>query len=253
MLGIYFSGTGNTKHCIELFENELDAAAKCISIEDESILEEINKSDFIVLAYPIYFSNLPKIVRDFILQNKTRFTGKKVFIIATMGLFSGDGTGCSARLLSQCGAEIVGGLHLKMPDCIGDEKVLKKTIEQNKAIVKQANIKIKKSANSLKNRHATQDGIGFFYHIAGLLGQRLWFYGKTKNYSDKLKINTEKCVGCGICTQLCPMKNLSIENKIAVQNGRCTMCYRCISNCPKQAITLLGKKLYEQCKIEKYL
>ena len=31
------------------------------------------------------------------------------------------------------------------------------------------------------------------------------------------------------------------------------MCYRCISNCPQQAITLLGKKLYEQCKIEKYL
>ncbi|MDD4510217.1 MAG: EFR1 family ferrodoxin [Oscillospiraceae bacterium] len=253
MLGIYFSGTGNTKHCIELFIKEFDAAAKCISIEDARVLDEIHKSDFIVLAYPIYFSNLPKIVRDFILQNKTKFMGKKVFIIATMGLFSGDGTGCSARLLAKCGAEIVGGLHLKMPDCIGDEKALKKTIEENKIIVKQAYIKIKKSANSLKNGHATQEGIGFLYHIAGLFGQRIWFYGKTKNYSDKLKINTEKCIGCGICTQLCPMKNLSIVDGRAVQNGRCTMCYRCISNCPQQAIALLGKNLYEQCKIEKYI
>lgn len=218
MLGIYFSGTGNTKHCIELFVKELDSAAKCISIEDAKVLDEIHKSNFIVLAYPIYFSNLPKIVRDFILQNKTKFMGKKVFIIATMGLFSGDGTGCSARLFARYGAEIVGGLHLKMPDCIGDEKVLKKTTDQNKVIVKQAYIKIKKSANSLKNGHTTQEGIGFPYHIAGLFGQRLWFYGKTKNYSNKLKINTEKCIGCGICTQLCPMKNLSIVNGRAVQN-----------------------------------
>ena len=101
MLGIYFSGTGNTKHCIELFIKEIDAAAKCISIEDANVLDEIHESDYIVLAYPIYFSNLPKIVRDFILQNKSKFMGKKVFIIATMGLFSGDGSGCSARLLAQ--------------------------------------------------------------------------------------------------------------------------------------------------------
>lgn len=145
------------------------------------------------------------------------------------------GTGCSARLLAKCGAEIVGRLHLKMPDCIGDKKVLKKTIEQNKVIVKQAYVKIKKVANNLKNGHETQEGIGLLYHIIGFFGQRLWFYGKTKKYSDKLKINTEKCIGCGMCTQLCPMKNLSIVNDKAVQNERCTMCYRCISNCPKQA------------------
>jgi ferredoxin len=37
-----------------------------------------------------------------------------------------------------------------------------------------------------------------------------------------------------------------------VAGGRCTMCYRCISHCPKQAITLLGKQVYEQCQFEKY-
>lgn len=31
------------------------------------------------------------------------------------------------------------------------------------------------------------------------------------------------------------------------------MCYRCVNLCPAQAITLLGKRVYEQCYLEKYL
>ena len=201
----------------------------------------------------VYFSNLPKIMRDFILNNREAFEGKKVFIIATMGLFSGDGAGCAERLLAQYGAHIIGGLHLKMPDCIGDEKALKKTPEQNKQLVKAAEAKIKDAAHKFKSNTPTQEGLGFLYHMAGLFGQRLWFYNKTKDYSDKLKIDADKCVGCGACVQLCPLGNLKITDKKAQANGKCTMCYRCVSNCPKQAITLLGKTLYEQCKIENYL
>ena len=52
-------------------------------------------------------------------------------MIATMGLFSGDGAGVLARLLKKYGAKITGGLHLKMPDSIADEKVLKRPLEKN--------------------------------------------------------------------------------------------------------------------------
>lgn len=94
-------------------------------------VEAIKRNTEIIFAYPVYFSNMPRIVYDFINRNRSVFSGKKIFVIATMGLFSGDGAGCSARLLAKCGAHITGGLHLKMPDCIGDEKVLKRTNEQN--------------------------------------------------------------------------------------------------------------------------
>ena len=49
------------------------------------------------------------------------------------------------------------------------------------------------------------------------------------------------------------MGNIRMDKGSAVPSDRCTMCYRCISNCPEQAITLLGKKVVEQSKIEKYL
>lgn len=253
MIGIYFSGTGNTKFCVENFLSCYESNPKAFSIESNQAVMAIEQNEEIVFAYPVYFSNIPKIVRDFIDDNRCIFSGKKIFVIATMGLFSGDGTGCSARLLKKYGADIIGGLHLKMPDCIGDEKALKKTGEQNHLLVVAALDKLKKAAENLKYGNPGREGLGFWYHIAGLFGQRLWFCHKTKKYSDKLHIEGEKCIGCGTCVSLCPMDNISLESGTAHQQGKCTMCYRCINHCPKQAMTLLGKKLYEQCIIEKYI
>lgn len=253
MVGIYFSGTGNTKHCISEFINKYDDRASLISIEQSASVKAIKENYFIVFAYPIYFSSLPKIVHDYIEVNKGIFNGKKIFIIATMGLFSGDGTGCSARLFKKYGAQIIGGLHLKMPDCIGDEKALKKSIEKNKEVVKEADNKISMAVRKLNDGQPTKEGLGILYHAAGLLGQRLWFYNKTRDYSNKLKIDKSKCICCGLCSNLCPMNNIKVTDKKAEPQGKCTMCYRCVSNCPKQAITLLGTKVYEQCKIERYV
>jgi len=253
MNGIYFSGTGNTKYCIEKFLEECGDDIKSYSIEDEKAALEIKKHEKIVIAYPVYYSNIPKILSDFIRNNSNIWQDKEVFIIATMGLFSGDGAGILARLLKSFGAKILGGLHLKMPDCISDVKLLKRTLDENREIVKKAEDKIKITAENFKKKEFSQEGIGLFYHIAGLFGQRLYCYNATKNYSDKLKIDREKCIGCGICAKLCPMINIEIIENKAVASNMCTKCYRCVNKCPKQAITLIGKKVVEQCGIEKYL
>lgn len=170
-----------------------------------------------------------------------------------MGLFSGDGAGVLARLLARYGAFIMEGLHLKMPDSIGDEKALKRTLAQNQKLVRAAEQKIKKAAQELMDNRPPQDGIGFLKHLAGLFGQRIYFHNRTSTYSDKLKIDTNKCLQCGRCISICSIENISIKEGRIMTTGKCTMCYRCISFCPAQAITLLGKRVYEQCYIEKYL
>lgn len=253
MVGVYFSGTGNTKYCTEIFLKELDGEISSRPMEDKQCISLIKENEEILFAYSVQFSNTPKFVRDFIIDNSHLWKGKNIFILATMGLFSGDGTGVSARLFKKYGANIIGGLHLKMPDSIGDEKILKKTIKANREIVKQAEMKIKKSVECFKNGNPTKDGLSGLHHLLGLFGQRLYFYNKTKNYSEKLKINIDKCCGCGKCVKLCPMNNIQLENKKAISKNKCTMCYRCINNCPNKALTLLGKEVVEQCVIEKYI
>ncbi len=253
MTGIYFSGTGNSKYAAECFCRNYDKDSKVFSIEDPDAVSEIKHSDLLVFAYPVQYSTVPKILRDFITNHSELWMNKKVFIIATMGLFSGDGSGMLGRLLHGFGAEVIGGLHLKMPDSIGDEKALKRSFETNRELVRSAESKIKESVRLLKEGNPTREGLGPLYQIVGLFGQRLYFGHKTKEYSSKLKINSDKCVGCGLCVKLCPMNNITVAQGKAVSGNQCTMCYRCINKCPKQAITLLGKEVIEQSVIEKYV
>lgn len=251
MTGIYFSGTGNTKYCLSVFLERF--GGKMFSIEDENAVTAIKSDNGIVFAYPVYYSSMPKIVRDFIVQNKALWDGKRIYIITTMGLFSGDGAGVSARLFRRYGAEIVGGLHLRMPDCIGDVSALKKSEDENKKLIDAARFKAENAAKLFSEGTTVREGLNFLSRLAGLFGQRLWFGSKTRNYAKSPSFDREKCVGCGVCAESCPMKNVRVENGKAVGGNRCTMCYRCFSRCPKQAVTIIGKKVIKQYRAEKYL
>ena len=112
MIGVYFSGTGNSKYCIEKFLHEYDTGSTAFSIENKELLSEIGQHEEIVFAYPVQYSSIPKIVKDFVINHQNIWKEKRIFIIATMGLFSGDGAGVLARLLQKYGAHIIGGLHL---------------------------------------------------------------------------------------------------------------------------------------------
>lgn len=130
MVGIYFNGTGNSRYAAEMFCNEYDETTKALSIEDDSIIEAVRKEEMLVFAYPVQYSTVPKILRDFIIENNELWKSKTIFVIAMTGFFSGDGAGILGRLLQKYGSKILGGLHLKILDSIGDEKVLNCPLEK---------------------------------------------------------------------------------------------------------------------------
>ena len=53
-----------------------------------------------------------------------------------------------------------------------------------------------------------------------------------------LNLLSEKCIGCGKCTEVCPHNVLTIENKKAVISDKnsCMECGACTKNCPFAAI-----------------
>lgn len=53
-----------------------------------------------------------------------------------------------------------------------------------------------------------------------------------------LKLETQKCIGCSMCLDVCPHEVFSMENGKAtiVDRNSCMECGACVKNCPVSAL-----------------
>jgi NAD-dependent dihydropyrimidine dehydrogenase PreA subunit len=60
-----------------------------------------------------------------------------------------------------------------------------------------------------------------------------------KNVST-LKLDTDKCTGCGMCTQVCPHAVFEMgDKKVRIADkDRCMGCGACAMNCPSAALSV---------------
>lgn len=71
MIGIYFSGTGNSRYALEVFLKKYDETVPIYSVEDADITKYIKRNKEIVFAYSVQYSNIPKMLKDFIDKNQS--------------------------------------------------------------------------------------------------------------------------------------------------------------------------------------
>ncbi len=60
---------------------------------------------------------------------------------------------------------------------------------------------------------------------------------------SNLRIDADKCIGCGKCVKMCLEDNLEVVDKKVHEKGTgCIKCGHCVSSCPKGAIELVDGK-----------
>jgi ferredoxin len=53
------------------------------------------------------------------------------------------------------------------------------------------------------------------------------------------QIDEDKCVGCGLCVNVCPVEAITLEgDKAKVDEDKRTECGQCVEECPNEAISI---------------
>lgn len=241
----YFSGTGNTHWAANQLAERLQ---NCPVYSIEAPLDFtaiIDTLDQVVFAYPIYGSDLPLPMKQFLMRLPLGERTIKTYSIVTQWQFSGDGGVLIREFLPKRFA-LSGSAHIFMPNNISVtsfKAIFRYTNDpiKLKKVLDKAHKKISGFADDIKKDQTRIVADQPFSHMLGLM-QRGPFRKYYDRFTDDIGFDAEACTNCGLCIRICPMKNLSEDEKTPKAAGKCALCLRCYNYCPVQAITYMGKK-----------
>ena len=51
-------------------------------------------------------------------------------------------------------------------------------------------------------------------------------------------VDESKCTGCGICSEVCPVEAITVDQVAKIDAAICTDCGSCVAECPNEAISM---------------
>lgn len=220
----YFTGTGNSLYIAK----ELDTSL--VSIPQAIKKGELTwEADSVGIVCPIYGHEMPAMVKEFIRRAELRTD--YLYVVLTYGEQHGGAAEIAASYLESVGKQAAYINSIKMVDnflpVIDMEEQVKKDkkIPQHLAAIKADLERRKKMIQKagLKDKAVHK----MYLEMVKRQPETLWSMFKV----------TDDCIGCGICTKVCPGGCIHLENQRAVHDPEdCQACYACIHACPKLAI-----------------
>ncbi|MCI5911728.1 MAG: EFR1 family ferrodoxin [Oscillospiraceae bacterium] len=225
---LYFTGTGNCLSVAKHFDAELLSIPQLVK---DNIYEI--EDDTVGIVYPVYAISIPDIVRKYLSQCKIK--ANYVFVIATYGFVNCGSLHEMKKLLESNGnnADYYNSLLMV------DNYLPFFDIETQLAKLKEKNIdnNLNKIVEEVNARTPKEENCGWFNNLASSIGY--FFVKQIEKYTPKMFYVDDKCISCGICKRVCPVSNITQEEKDKpIFGSSCESCLACIHNCPKNAIQM---------------
>lgn len=246
----YFSGTGNSlKVALDLAKELGDAETHSISKALQGNLSL--SSDSIGIVFPVYMFGPPLIVCDFIKKLNTD-CGKYIFAVATCGGMSAGTLKHLEKILKEQALKLSAGFIIKMP---GNYTPLYGAIDTKKqnAMFFEEEKKIKEIARSIKEKERKIEKDTPVL-ISSLFSVLYRFASPKIPGMDSEFWSDEKCNGCRVCENVCPVSNIKITDGRPVWLHKCQQCFACLQWCPQEAIqykkSTISRKRYRNPNIK---
>jgi ferredoxin len=225
----YFSGTGNCLKVAKTIIKELENG-EIVSMGRQEKYNLIKQYDTIGFIYPTYFWGLPKKVIEFIGDlNLNNNKNAYYYSITTYGGSPGNAVYQMYELLfNKHGIKINYGQKLQM---FSNYVVLYDMSKKINEITKQSNEKLLPIINSIKSRE--NNNVNKLTKIFSFINKD--FIKKVSDMDKNFTVDNN-CIDCGICKEVCPVKNIEIIENKPQYNHHCEQCLACIQFCPKKAI-----------------
>jgi Pyruvate/2-oxoacid:ferredoxin oxidoreductase delta subunit len=232
----YFTGTGNSlKVAKDIAAGLSDTKLIRISRKNLQNTDRVYAGT-IGIVFPVYFSGLPHMVRQFAENIRVDETSY-VFGVATYGGMLGIAFDQLVTSLGKNRILLSAAFGVLMP---GNNQVLYPPIpvpEQQERFRKErdAVAEIIKKVGAKEN--ISPKPVNFIIHSL-LCG----FYSLLKpNERSRHFHADENCNGCGTCSQICPAENITMHDKRPVWHHWCEYCLACMQWCPMHAIQYANK------------
>ncbi len=235
----YLSGSGNSLYAAQQIAEKLEDCRL------ETIGSYLRKpyavADKVVgIVCPVYCFALPPVVAQFL--EKLNAKPNYCFGLVTMGGNQGRALKQMSEALKTKGVALNYGQVVIMPDNFFGIP-LEKRVEQLKAAAPA----IAKFADEIAEGKIELTAVkeAMFWKLIGTSGS--WWYLKNRLNFEVFTVDASKCVGCGICAEVCQMQNISLVEGKPVFGNNCASCLGCFHWCPQSAINA-GKLTLDNSK-----